>query len=79
MSFWKLLVVIAVLLFGLASGIPTAQAATLGGSPYNRAEQEVVIADSPDQVLKAVVAGAGLGPTGQGGGLMGIRIFCRLS
>ncbi|MFS8871506.1 DUF1499 domain-containing protein [Synechococcus sp. R50.1] len=53
MSFWKLLVVIAVLLFGLASGIPTAQAATLGGSPYNRAQQEVVIAASPDQVLKA--------------------------
>lgn len=51
MSFWKLLVVIAVLLFGLASGIPTLQAATLGGSPYNRAQQEVVIAASPDQVL----------------------------
>ncbi|MFS8895680.1 hypothetical protein NW856_04815 [Synechococcus sp. R3-13] len=70
--------VIAVLLFGLASGIPTLQAATLGGSPYNRAQQEVVIAASPDQVLKAVVAGAELGPTGQGGRRMWIHVFCRL-
>ncbi len=53
MSFWKPLVLLAVLLFALVSGIPTVQAATLGGSPNNRAQQEVVIAASPEQVLKA--------------------------
>ncbi len=53
MSFWKPLVLLAVLLFALVSGIPTVQAATLGGSPNNRAQQEVVISASPEQVLKA--------------------------
>ncbi|MFS8878485.1 MULTISPECIES: DUF1499 domain-containing protein [unclassified Synechococcus] len=53
MSFWKPLVLLAVLLFAWAGGIPPVQAATLGGSPYNRAQQEVVVAASPEQVLKA--------------------------
>ncbi|MEN9260566.1 MAG: DUF1499 domain-containing protein [Thermostichus sp. HHBFW_bins_43] len=53
MSFWKSLVLLALLLFALVGGIPAVQAATLGGSPLNRAQQEVVLSASPERVLKA--------------------------
>ncbi|MFQ3583608.1 MAG: DUF1499 domain-containing protein [Cyanobacteriota bacterium] len=55
MSFWKPVLLLAVLLFALvgSNGIPAVQAATLGGSPNNRAQQEVVLPASPEQVLKA--------------------------
>ncbi|MGQ9836903.1 MAG: DUF1499 domain-containing protein [Cyanobacteriota bacterium] len=44
-----------VLLFVLvgSNGIPAVQAATLSGSPNNRAQHEIVLPASPEQVLKA--------------------------